>query len=171
MFLARKITRSKWDKEGFSDSEIPADAVTADLRTKENKLSFWKCGKGTVCEVEEAALALAAAAERVEKIEIVWISAEDLSSDGQKVDPSEGRTPVSELIGRHVDVSFLDYMRLGKIAHRFVSAMGEEQYVHFTKRRVTDLLAKAVEQRRVELSALKDKVRREVSKSLERGED
>lgn len=169
MFLARKITRSKWDKEGFSDGEIPADAVTADLRTKENKLSFWKCGKGTVCEVEEAALALAAAAERVEKLEIAWVSTEDLRADGQRIDPSEGRTPVSELIGRHVDVSLLDYARLGKLAHRFVSAMKEEQYMHLTKRGVTDLLANAVGQRRVELSDLKDKVRREVSRSLERG--
>ena len=35
MFLARKITRAKWsNKAELSADEIPADAVTADLRTR-----------------------------------------------------------------------------------------------------------------------------------------
>ena len=34
MFLARKITRAKWNpQKGLSEGEIVADAVTADLRT------------------------------------------------------------------------------------------------------------------------------------------
>lgn len=171
MFLARKITRAKWDKDGFADGEVPADAITADLRTKDNKLSFWQCGDGTICEVEEAALALAAAAERVEKLEIVWVSAEDLHADGQTKDETEGRTPVAELLSRHVDVSLLDYTRLGKVAYRIATAMKDDQYEQLTRRRVADLIAKAVEQGRVELSELKEKVRSEVRRSLERKEE
>ena len=47
MFLARKISLAKWSKKGELEvGEIAADAVTADLRTQDNKLSFWRCGDG-----------------------------------------------------------------------------------------------------------------------------
>ena len=50
MFLARKISLAKWSKKQeqgeLAEDEIPADAVTADLRTQDNKLSFWRCGDG-----------------------------------------------------------------------------------------------------------------------------
>ena len=69
MFLARKITRAKWNpKNGLSAGEIPADAVTVDLRTRENSLSFWRCGLGEKEQVEEAALAIAAAGDRVDSL-------------------------------------------------------------------------------------------------------
>ena len=72
MFLARKITRAKWVSADLDSGEIPADAVTADLRTKNNTLSFWQCGDGTEEGLNEAVLALAAAGQRVENIDIVW---------------------------------------------------------------------------------------------------
>ena len=42
MYLVRKITRAKWDRtDQLGEVEIPADAVTADLRTTDNALSLW----------------------------------------------------------------------------------------------------------------------------------
>ena len=167
VFLARKITRAKWEaKEGFSDGEIPADAVSTDLRTSGNSLSFWQCGSGTRGEVEEAALALAAASRHVDKVEIVWLSGDDLLTDGQKLVETEGRTPVRSLIKRHIDVSLLDYERLGRIAHRIVASMQESRYCRLTRKRVTNLLATAVQQGEVELSQLEERVQIEVRKSL-----
>ena len=59
MYLARKISRAKWGAGGLlTPDEIPADAITLDLRTQGNALSFWQGGGGTKKEVEEAALAL-----------------------------------------------------------------------------------------------------------------
>ena len=145
MFLARKVTRAKWEpKQGFADGEIPADAVTADLRTQGNSLSFWQCGDATMHEVEEAALALATAGNQVDKLDIVWLSDDDLRADGQNWAETEGRTPVTDLVRRHVDLSLLDYARLGKVAHRIVAAMEEGRYRRLTRRRVTDLIATAV---------------------------
>ena len=41
MFVARMITRAKWDpKPELQTGEISADAVTGDLRTRYNSLSF-----------------------------------------------------------------------------------------------------------------------------------
>ena len=49
MFLARKITHAKWKRQDLlphlTSDEISADAVTADLRTSEDSLSLWRCGK------------------------------------------------------------------------------------------------------------------------------
>ena len=80
MFLARKISLAKWSKTGELEvGEIPADAVTLDLKTQDNKLSFWRCGDGERAGVNEAALAIAAACDRVDKIAVVWLAA-DLST-------------------------------------------------------------------------------------------
>ena len=43
----------------LSVREIAADAVTADLRTSGNALSFWRCGSAAATEVERVALATA----------------------------------------------------------------------------------------------------------------
>ena len=49
------ITRPKWQpKDGLALDEIPADAITADLRTANNALSFWQCGQATDLEVSDA---------------------------------------------------------------------------------------------------------------------
>ena len=46
MFLIRKIARAKWEsKDDLSKEEIPADAVTVDLRTSDNVLSFWNANR------------------------------------------------------------------------------------------------------------------------------
>ena len=61
MFLARKITQAKWrPKAGFAEGEIAADAVTVDLKTQDNSLSFWRCPTETTQDLEKAVLAIAA---------------------------------------------------------------------------------------------------------------
>lgn len=47
MFLAHTVTRAKWQsKSGDSGSEIPTDAVTGDLRTRNRTLPLWRCSPG-----------------------------------------------------------------------------------------------------------------------------
>ena len=105
MFLARKITQAKWrPKEGFAEGEIAADAVTVDLKTQNNSLSFWRCPTETTEDLEKAVLAIAATRNRVEKLEIVWLINDDLQNDCQTLENTEGDTPVSELKELHVDV-------------------------------------------------------------------
>lgn len=167
MFIARKITLAKWNpNEELAPGEISADAVTADLRTQDNKLSFWRCGNGSQTEIGEVALAMAATGNRVDKIELAWIPEDDLRADGQLWLDTEGRTPVEQLASRHLDVCRLDYVRLGKIAHRVADAIKEGRFERLKKERVLDILVAAIQQRRLELNDLKDKVRAEVNKSL-----
>ena len=92
MFLARRITRAKWgESPSVSVNGLPADAITADLRTHDNTLSLWACGEGNQEDVEEAALAIAAAGDRVDKIDLVWVPAKELAGDGQSVEQVAGR--------------------------------------------------------------------------------
>ena len=85
MFLARKITLAKWRSgKDLLEGEISADAVTVDLRTKENSLSFWQCGDEAQTKIEDAALAIASGWERVDKLDIVWIAGEELEATGQR---------------------------------------------------------------------------------------
>ena len=163
MFLARKISLAKWSKKSELEvGEIPADAVTADLRTQDNKLSFWRCGDAEGIEINEAVLALSAAGTRVDKIDVVWLAADDLQNDGQTLQDTKGRTPVLELAELHVDVCRLDYIRLGKVAQRIVTAQKEEQYLRLRKARVKSLLGKAVKQERIDPNDLQQRVREEL---------
>lgn len=163
MFLARKITRSKWgDPLPAGAAQIPADAVTADLRTQDNSLSFWKCGGGTRSEVDDAVLALASAWGRIDKIDIVWISEEDLMSSGNELRYTDGKTPVADLVRRHVDVYCLNYARLGEIALCIVRAIMAGRYERLTRKKVTEVLIAAIDGQRVELQALANKVQDEI---------
>ena len=168
MFLARKITQAKWrPKKGFAKGEIAADAVTADLKTQDNSLSFWRCATATTDDLEKAALAIAATRNRVEKLEIVWLTDDDLRDDDQTLIDTEGKTPVPELTGLHVDVCRLDYVRLGKVVSRIAIALENCRWCRISKGRVKKLLVGVVEQRRVELADLQESIQTEVRESLE----
>ena len=163
MFLARKISRAKWTNDrGLAQGEISADAVTGDLRTQGNKLSFWRCNTDTNRDVEDAALAIAAAGERVDRLDIVWVPGDQLVSDGQTLIDSRGRTPVSEMVDQHVDVCRLDYVRLGSLARCVVSAIENRRCQRLTKGRIKKLLSTAVKQGRIELDDLADALRTEI---------
>lgn len=167
MYLARVISLAKWQpRPDLASGEISADAVTADLRTSGNALSFWGCGHATRHEVDEAVLAIAAARDRVQKVDIAWVLEEDLVEDGQRIGNTQGRTPVADLADHHVDVSHLDYHRLGQVAYRVAAAIKDSQYKRITARKVVALLTNAVREGRLSPSDLATKVRDKVQEAL-----
>ena len=159
MYLARKISRAKWGAGGLlTPDEIPADAITSDLRTQGNALSFWQCGTGTEEEIEEAALALLAAGNRIDRIDVVWLDDDKLREDGHNLISTDGKTAVKELVHQHMDVSSVDYKCLGLVASRIIEAMGNDQYRRLSKREAMNLLGVAIEKGRLDRSALPEKV-------------
>lgn len=150
MYLVRKIARAKWSSEDDSSARvISADAVTGDLRTQGNTLSFWMCPSGADSDVEEAALAIAATWDSLGKLDLVWLATCDLEEDGHALQKTPGTTPVTDLVERHVDLCKLDYASLGKIAQRIDMAIVTGRYRRLTRKHVHDLLVKAVEQDRI----------------------
>ena len=150
MYLARKIARAKWSSgDNLSDRSIAADAVTGDLRTKGNKLSFWVCSSEEDGDVEEAALAIAATWDHLDKLDLVWLPTHDIHADGHTLRETLGETPGTDLVNRHIDLCDLDYVQLGKIARRISMAIVAKRYRRLDKRGVQNLLVKAIEQERI----------------------
>lgn len=124
MFVARAISRSKWEAgSAMRQGAIPADAVTGDLRTSGNVLSFWQCDAGTGPEVEEVALAIASGRDHLARIDLVWLRESDFLDGAGQLIPSEGRTPVAGLAHRHRDLKQIDYEMLGRIARAIRAAI------------------------------------------------
>ena len=147
----------------LSDGEIPADAVTVDLRTQQNSLSFWRCPTDVERDIEEAALAIAAAGDRVDRLDIVWLTDEELQADGQVLEDTAGRTPVTDMAAMHVDVSRLDYVRLGNVARGIAAAIQANRWRRLTRRRVKALLEEAIGEGRVDPTALAGTLRAQVA--------
>ena len=162
MFLARMITRSKWESEskpGLASDEIPADAITVDLRTTDNSLSFWECGRASGPEIASAVLAIAAGRESLQKLDIVWVPQEALIRCGHQMVSTRGRTPFTEMVERHVDVCHLDYRRLGQIGDQVAAAIRLHRFKRFAQQAVLDLLVDGVQNGHVSEEGLAEKLR------------
>lgn len=165
--LVRKITRAKWEASPLlAPSEISADAVTADLRTTANTLSFWRCDSGERHDLESAVLALAAAADRSDRMDIIYLDEQLVRDGGLALRSSPGATPVAILRERHVDVERLDAVRLGTVAAMIAAAHREKASRTMTKREVIGVVAQAVRRDLLRVSDLKGKMRDEVEAAL-----
>ena len=102
----------------------------------------------------------------MDKVELVWITRDDLLDDGLSLIETEGRTPVSDLVSRHIDVCDLDYIRLGTVAKRVVTAIESSRYTRLTLGKVRGLLTSAVADERIDLEDLEERVREDVLRSL-----
>ena len=167
MYLVRKISRAKWDKQfntdrGLAKEEISADAVTGDLRTQSNSLSFWRCSASEPNSIGDAALAIAAAGDRLDKLDIVWISDSELCNDGHVLRSTKGRTSVRDLVETHVDICNLDYTRLGRIAERVYIAIQDQHCRRLSRTQVKKLLESAIRHGRIASVDLRQGVRSEI---------
>ena len=168
-YLSRKINRAKWERrEGLSAGEIPADAVTRDLKTETNALSFWRCSEPLETEIENTVLALAAAADRLDKIDVTWIDETKFTSRSLTLNQTLGKTPVEGLRNRHVDVANLDLHRLVAVGELIGDALGAKQHKRWTKKKVINLVVEAVRNELVLIDDLKENARVEVEKALKR---
>ena len=138
--------------------------MTGDLRTQKDTLSFWRCRTGANVDIEDAVLAIAAAGERLDKLDIVWLADNELQADGHILKDTEGRTPVADLSEKHVDICKLDYVRLGNVAQRVAAAIEEQRFRRLTKARVRGLLVAAVQQGRIIPDQLADRLRAEIGR-------
>lgn len=168
--LARKVSPGKWrDTGGLGDGAIQADAVTADLRTQNNELSFWKVTSDADAELHEAVLALATAGDRLDKIDIAWVKRDTVEEAELTIleSPDSAATPVESLKVRHVDVAKLDHVRLGKVALLIHRAVHANNVRRFMRAKVLDVVVAAVRGRRVAVEDLQEgELRDEVQKKL-----
>ncbi len=165
--LARKIARAKWEpKSELGEVEIAADAVTTDLKTTGNTLSFWRCDSSSADDLKRAVLALTAAADRPDRLDVVYLEEQAVRESGIAMRDTMGDTPVETLREHHVDVEMLDLTRLAKVAQMVADAHRSRASHTMTKRHVVDLVVQAVKDGLVKVAHLKDKMREEVEARL-----
>ncbi len=148
----------------MSDSEllddIPADAVTGNLRTQDNTLSLWEVAD----DPGEAVLALVCGKQRLDTLDVVMLDKELVQSRGLEVVEKLGETPVSELAKMHRDLVGLAYRSLGTVASIVVESIQMGLIKRYHKKDLVEIVQGAVQQHRVALDQLADGVRRQILK-------
>jgi hypothetical protein len=120
---------AKWNQRtGLQDGEIPAYAVSTDLKAENNTLSFWKCNSEPDApdwrsRLDDVALAIAGGRDEIDKLDLVWFSLREIENAGLPVADSQGRTPIEDLRGTHVDVVSLDLRRFCALAEMIGTAV------------------------------------------------
>lgn len=161
MRLARKVTIAKWrSTEWASSTMIPADAISIDLRTQENTLSFWKADPVRDRDGEEAVMALVGTLQRLDKIDVVFVDAESLE-DVDRVE-SPGATFFKHLTDQHVDLSNLDLARLSIAAKSIGDQVYGENSRRITRLEVKRIIMQAVSEGKIDVEAMHEKLRAEL---------
>ncbi len=170
-YIVRKISRAKWEpKEELGADAIPADAVTSDLRTTGNCLSFWECSDpNNQDQLKEIALALATPAnrenDRVDKIDLAWIEKEAVENEGITLERTQGDTKVAYLRSKHIDAVHLDLEKIGILAKLFAcSVRNHNQYFRFRRTKVREILYEALKNGQISLDELPEKIREQFAK-------
>jgi hypothetical protein len=165
--FVRMIARAKWEQNAdLREGEIAADAVTGDLRTIQNRLSFWRCPAAEVVELEHAALAMAAARDRLDRIDIVYLDEDGIRASGLRTRATPGNTPVSSLRSSHIDVDELDLDRLGTIAGMIATAHRTNAVLKMSRLEVLAIVVRAVRDGLVSTDALRGDLRTKVEAAL-----
>jgi hypothetical protein len=171
--LARKLKRARWGTPttGIAAGAIPADAITQDLKTESNQLSFWEFDDTSIA-FKEAALAFVAGFDKLTgAIDIALIDSSDLAATGVTLSASPGGTPVADLTLKHRDCSPLDATRLVAIAKVILRSTSSDDRIHtFTLRELRNLLADAIATRRVRREALRPDLLSDVERFLNRSQ-
>ena len=140
--LIRKVARAKWETvPHLSVDAIAAYAVTSDLRTTGNTLSFWEVsGLETL---EEAIVAIASAYQRIEKLDVIWLEKSAVAAQELRLSKSPGRTAATHMMQAHADLIDLDLDALGAVARLVSVACRNGRSKRYSKKAIADLLVAA----------------------------
>jgi hypothetical protein len=166
--FVRMIAGAKWEQSAdLREGEIAADAVTGDLRTRQNSLSFWRCrAAADDRELRNAALAMATARDRLDRLDLVYLDEDWIREIGLEIRATPGNTPVSSLRSSHVDVDQLDLARLGAIAGMIATAHRANAELKMSRLEVLSIIVKAVRDGLVGIDALRGDLREKVEAAL-----
>ena len=158
--LVRKIDKSKWSQNNIIEGEdVSADAITNDMKTHNNTLSFWQIDSET--EINEVILAIVSGGQHLEAIDIVTIDNQQIRGDGINFipNPENAITPVEELKHRHRDLIELSYLKLGTIACYIVDCFKNGQVVRYTKGHLKEILIDAIDRDHLDPDCLDEHIR------------
>ncbi|MDC5054800.1 hypothetical protein OHW28_17675 [Acinetobacter baumannii] len=163
--FVRKISKAKWPSEeeiAAKESDLDiipsvrADALTTCLKTSQNTLSVWAVENSTDEEIEKAILALITNAklERLNRIQVVYFSKEDVISLGLPLEATDGDTVIDSLSKLHNDLIDLNYEKLGKVSQLIISSLRSENLKTYNENKLKNILLKAIKEEIVDQKLL-----------------
>lgn len=158
MKLIKKINRAKWEQNDIKNGGVvSADAITNCLKTTRNSLSTWEV---TDESLEKGVLAMVVNHDRLDTIDVVLISSEELKDQSIDIEQTRGDTSFTEYIDRHYDLINLNYLSLGKVAEVIVNAFKVNKVKRYTQMDLRKLIQKALDDDILLLCVLKPNVQK-----------
>lgn len=158
--LIRKIEKAKWMQNDIvHDADISADAITNCMKTTGNTLSTWQISNNVDEEIDEAVLAIVSGHQHLDTIDVVCLNYRSLENQGIQIRLTPGKTPVKDLVDKHVDISGLTYKSLGVVANEIVQEIKQEKIIRYTKGKIKKLLNLALNKGRIQKDDLHELIR------------
>jgi hypothetical protein len=160
--IVKTISWAKWNPRiELGEDAISADAITADLRTKSNCLSFWECSDARNDEeLNEIVLALAAIRVRLDKMDVTWIEKDAAAGEGIELKETEGDTPITEINKKHRDAIRLELEKICTLARLVAKSVREQSCViRFTRREIENIIMEGINAGRLRLESLNEELR------------
>lgn len=151
IILGRKMSRGKWgeSKSGYGVFNIPADAISNDLKTSRNNLSFWRTD---VEKKDDVILAIIGTLETLDTIDIVLVEERELRFLNFVSTP--GKTfPVNCYL--HVDAVDLNHLTIVQVAKSLGQMVYSERHIRLTFSEIKNRLYAALNQGKISWSDLK----------------
>jgi hypothetical protein len=158
--LARKININNWPEELGNISDIGADAITQCMKTQKNAMSVFQISSED--QIDEAFLALATNADRLESFDVVMMDQAHILSQGMRLIQTPGTTPVKNLQDTHYEVTNLSYGKLAPIAYHVFECVRDGHWKRRTKGELKGIVGKAINEGRITSSGLKDGVKKDM---------
>ncbi len=163
--LVRKINKAKWQEvHDLDPGEMPADPVTSDLRTTDNRLSLWAVPSDDPASIEQVVIAMCTTFDSLCTVDFVCLEKNDFDNQGVQIRHSPGETHITDLQETHRDAVRLDLVRLGKFADIVKKAVDLDRVTRFTKSKVKNIILSAIHTNRLAVSELKEHVKKEIEK-------
>ena len=167
MLIRMVASIDKWDgskQVNRPNPSICGDALS-DLRTKENRLSVWKCDSFE--DVDDAVVALALSRDKVQKMSYLILREENLAKlEIEIADDKIGQAPGLEdiILSKHRDMIEMDFFHLGFLAE-YMSDLAKDPQNQYTRTRkeVKDLLEKYRADKKINLDGMNQKLREDLN--------
>ncbi|MBO1537574.1 hypothetical protein [Pseudomonas sp. OA65] len=158
-YLVRKITMSKWS---VSDEPGPvnADAITHCLKTSGNTLSFWRVD--SPADVAQGVLAIAAANDRLDTIDIVVIDESQFLEKGIEIRQTPGQTVCSDLVDTHRDLAQLNITHLGFVSDAIADQIRQGKTERFTLTKLRVIILDALKSGRLSYELLSEGIQKKI---------
>jgi hypothetical protein len=162
-YLVRKIAPAKWS-DVHSLEALPADALTADLRTTNNTLSLWEIDSEDELNDAVLALAISKKATKIEKMDLVLIPKETILTKQLSIRASPGDTFAEGLSETHREVVDLKYPSLGLFAQIIIDVLSKNVHTTISRIEVENIVKDACNDQTIDISCLPEDMQKAITK-------